>query len=136
MAAIAFETARTFRADIQNPKSKATGLIQFMPSTAKSLGTTIAALKRMTRNEQLDYVEAYFLPYVGRLRDLNDLYMAILWPAAVGKPASYVLFSQPAKAHDLNRGLDANDDGTVTKTEAANRVHRHLIEGLRDEFRG
>jgi hypothetical protein len=62
--------------------------------------------------------------------------MAILWPAAVGKPASYVLFSQPAKAYDLNRGLDANDDGTVTKTEAANRVHRHLIEGMRDEFRG
>jgi hypothetical protein len=35
MAAIAFESARTFRADIENPLSGAVGLIQFMPATAK-----------------------------------------------------------------------------------------------------
>ena len=73
----------------------------------------------MTPVEQLDYVERYFAPYRGKLRDLSDLYMAILWPKGVGKPASYVLFSQGSREYQQNRGLDANNDGVVSKTEAA-----------------
>ena len=136
MAAMAFESARTFSADIVNKASGATGLIQFMPKTAESLGTTTAKLAAMTAVEQLDFVETYFLPHAGKLGDLNDLYMAILWPKAIGKPASFVLFAAPEKAYQLNRGLDANDDGAVTKAEAANRVQQHLIEGMRAELRG
>jgi hypothetical protein len=136
MAAMAFESGRTFRPDIKNPISGATGLIQFMPKTAQSLGTTTQKLAKMSAVDQLDVVEAYFAPYVGKLHDLSDLYMAILWPRAVGKPASYVLFASPTKAYTSNKGLDANDDGSVTKVEAADRVHQHLIEGMRDEFRG
>ena len=136
MAAMAFESARSFRADIVNPASGATGLIQFMPKTAESRGTTTAKLAAMTPVEQLDVVEQYFLPQAGRLGDLNDLYMAILWPKAIGKPASFVLFAAPEKAYQLNKGLDANDDGAVTKAEAANRVQQHLIEGMRAELRG
>src|SRR5262245_63745597 len=45
MAAMAFESGRTFRADIENPLSGAVGLIQFMPATAKGLGTSTSALK-------------------------------------------------------------------------------------------
>jgi len=136
MAAMAFESARTFRPDIQHPSSKATGLIQFMPRTAKSLGTTTAKLKKMSAVQQLDFVEAYFKPYTGRLKDLDDLYMAILWPKAVARMASYVLFADPERAYRLNRGLDENHDGAVTKAEAANRVQQHLVEGLRQELRG
>ena len=44
MAAMAFESMRTFSADIQNPSTHATGLIQFMPSTAKALGTSHPSL--------------------------------------------------------------------------------------------
>ena len=90
----------------------------------------------MTPVEQLDYVERYFAPYRGKLRDLSDLYMAILWPKGVGKPASYVLFSQGSREYQQNRGLDANNDGVVSKTEAASRVQQHLIEGLREGLRG
>jgi Transglycosylase SLT domain len=136
MAAMAFESGRSFRPDIQNPYSKATGLIQFMPTTAKSLGTSIEALKRMSATRQLDFVEKYFSPYVGRLKDLDDLYMAILWPRAVAKPASYVLFAAPANAYKFNKGLDANVDGSVTKAEAAMRVREHLVEGMREGLRG
>jgi len=95
---MAFESMRTFSASIQSPHTKATGLIQFMPSTAKALGTSIDALKRMTPLAQLDYVRIYFEPYRGKLRDLSDLYMAILWPKAVGKPLSYVLFAKGSTA--------------------------------------
>ena len=73
MAAMAFESARTFSPRIENPYSGAVGLIQFMPSMARGLGTSTAALKRMTALAQLDYVRRYFLPYKGRLKDLNDL---------------------------------------------------------------
>ena len=38
----------------------ATGLIQFMPDTAKGLGTTTDALKSMSVLDQLDYVDKYF----------------------------------------------------------------------------
>lgn len=136
MAAMAFESARTFSPAIQNPASKATGLIQFMPSTATGMGTSIAALAKMTAVEQLDWVEAYFKPHSGKLRDLDDVYMAILWPKAIGRPASFVLFAQPTRQYAQNKGLDANDDGTVTKAEAASRVQQHLVEGMREEFRG
>jgi hypothetical protein len=136
MAAMAFESARTFSASIQNPTSKAVGLIQFMPSTAKSLGTSTEALKKMTPLAQLDYVRRYFVPNRGRLRDLNDVYMAILWPKGIAKPASYVLFAQGSPQYKQNRGLDADNDGVVTKAEAASRVQQHLVEGMRDELRG
>ena len=45
MACMAWESAETFRANIKNAAgSGATGLIQFMPSTARALGTTAEAL--------------------------------------------------------------------------------------------
>lgn len=136
MAAMAFETGRTFSPSIQNPVSKATGLIQFMPKTAANLGTSTAALATMTANEQLYYVEKYFAPYAGKLNSLEDVYMAILWPRAVGKAASFVLFAEPSRAYAQNKGLDANSDGAVTKAEAADKVRRLLTEGLTDIWRG
>jgi hypothetical protein len=136
MAAMAFESARTFRADIENPLSGAVGLIQFMPATAKGLGTSTSALKKMTPVAQLDFVRRYFLPQKGRLNDLNDVYMAILWPRAVGKPASHVLFVNRSRQYSQNKGLDVNFDGVVTKAEAASRVQQHLVEGMRPELRG
>jgi hypothetical protein len=57
MAAMAFETGETFSPSIKNKASGATGLIQFMRSTAKGSGTTTAALAEMTAVDQLDFVE-------------------------------------------------------------------------------
>ena len=60
LSCMAFETAGTFSPSVQNGKTKATGLIQFMPTTAKDLGTTIEALKAMDFMTQLDWVFKYF----------------------------------------------------------------------------
>lgn len=134
MAVIAFETGRTFRPDIKNAAgSGAVGLIQFMPSTAASLGTSAQALASMSAEDQLRYVYRYLRPYAGRIQSLADLYMAILWPAAIGKPSDYVLFDarrQP-KAYSQNAGLDEDDDATITKAEAVARVQRELDRGIR-----
>lgn len=133
MAIIAFETGRTFSAKTINRRSSATGLIQFMPSTARTLGTTTSKLASMTELQQLAYVERYLRPYSGRLSDLASAYMAVLWPAAVRKPLSHVLFASPSLAYDQNRGLDTDKDGKITKAEAAAKVQRLLLEGMRPE---
>jgi len=60
MAIMAFETSRSFDPSITNRAgSGATGLIQFMPATARDLGTTTSRLALMNAVEQLDYVERY-----------------------------------------------------------------------------
>lgn len=133
MACMAFETGRTFSPSVKNPGSSATGLIQFMAATARGLGTTTAKLSQMTALEQLDYVERYFRPNAHKIRSLEDMYMAILWPRAVGAPLEYILWKTGTRAYAVNRGLDRNRDGRVTKLEAALKVREQLEEGLKPE---
>lgn len=132
MAAIAWESGRTFDAAVKNMAgSGATGLIQFMPKTALALGTTTAALARMSAEDQLNYVYKYFLPYKGRLKNLGDLYMAILWPAGVGRPDSFVLWERGKHptTYRQNAGLDLNRDAAITRGEALAKVTGLLAEG-------
>lgn len=140
MSCMAFESAETFSPSVRNRVSNATGLIQFMPYTAPKLGTSVDELARMTAEQQLDYVAKYFKPYKGKLKTIDDLYMAILWPKAVGKPSSYVLFdtNSPAtvKAYAQNKGLDADKNGQITKAEAAAQPRLKLKKGLTAAYVG
>jgi hypothetical protein len=125
-AAISFETGGTFSPSITNGAgSGATGLIQFMPETAQGLGTSVEALAGMSQEEQLNWVEKYFGPHRGKLHNLEDVYMAILYPVAVGEDNNYALFTGGIE-YDQNSGLDTNKDGVVTKQEAAGKVREHL----------
>jgi hypothetical protein len=126
---MAFETGGSFSPSQKNMAgSGATGLIQFMPSTAEGLGTTTDALAQMSATEQLDYVEKYFSPYKGKLNSVADAYMAVLWPKAVGKPMDYVLFTEGTTAYTQNKGLDLNKDGNITKEEASHKVRKFVGE--------
>jgi len=136
MAAMAFETGESFSPSIRNKMSGATGLIQFMPKTAASLGTTIDALAAMSAVDQLDFVRKYLNPFKNRMKTLSDVYMTILFPVAVGKPEAQVLFKKPSKTYEQNSGLDVNKDGQVTKGEAAAKVQAKLSKGLGADFRG
>jgi hypothetical protein len=132
MAAMAFETGGSFSPSEKNKAgSGATGLIQFMPNTAIGLGTTTAALAKMSAEDQLDFVAKYFDRQKGKLHTLEDVYMAILLPTAVGKTDNHVLFQKPSTAYDQNKGLDLNNDGQVTKAEAASKVRERLVEGMK-----
>ena len=115
MAVINFETAGTFSTSVQNPFSNATGLIQFMPATALSLGTSIDALKLMGFLEQLRWVERYYAPYRGRVKSFVDLYLATFFPLAIGKPDNWVLRTSkiPAKRIAYQNPV-FNDGGQVT----------------------
>lgn len=132
MNCMAFESAETFRSDIKNAAgSGALGLIQFMPSTAKGLGTSTDQLAAMTPESQLDYVEKYFEPYSGKLKNLGDVYMAILWPAGVGKSDDWVLWNQQDRptTYRQNAGLDVNKDGVITRGEAIKKVMEKAVRG-------
>ena len=95
-------------------RTKATGLIQFMPCptcTAEELGTTIDALYKMTGRQQMYYVEKYLLRKAkgapgGRLTSQEDVYMAVFYPKAIGRPDC--IFS--AKVQSQNPGIVTPSD--------------------------
>lgn len=114
---IEFETAGSWSPNIKNPGSSATGLIQFLESTAKGLGTSTAALAGMTRAEQMTYVAKYLEPYKGKIKNFGDLYLAIHYPAAIGKSETFVMYKEGSAEYTANKNLDTNGDGTVTRGE-------------------
>jgi hypothetical protein len=125
LAVMKFETGGTFDPGIKNRAgSGATGLLQFMPSTAKGLGTSTDALAQMSAEDQLEYVERYLSPYKGKLGTLRDAYMAVLYPKAIGKPDWYPIFQQGTKAYTQNAGLDRDKKGMVTVADAVARVQQ------------
>lgn len=132
MGCMAWESGETFSASVRNMAgSGAVGLIQFMPTTAAGLGTSTGALAAMTPEQQLEYVHAYFKPYAGRLNNLGDVYMAILWPAGIGKPDDWVLWDRASRptTYRQNAGLDVNADGTITRGECVAKVAAKLEKG-------
>lgn len=143
MACMAWESGESFAPDKKNMAgSGATGLIQFMPTTAKELGAyrkttlTTATLAKMTAEDQLTWVYWYFRMQIDRhgpITNLEDCYMAILWPGAVGSPVSAPLWTKGKMptTYRQNAGLDSNKDGTITKQEAAGHVRQKLDKGIK-----
>lgn len=125
MAVMSFETGGTFAADVPNQAgSGATGLIQFMPDTARDLNTTTADLARMTPIQQLPYVEAYLDRHHGRIGSLEGLYTSVLAGHPVGPGQD--LFVQGSREYPQNAGLDFNHDGRITSDEATTAVRRRM----------
>jgi hypothetical protein len=132
MACMAWESGESFSPSKKNMAgSGATGLIQFMPSTAVGLGTSTNKLAKMTAEDQLNYVYLYFRPYANKLTNLGDVYMAILWPKGVGKDDTYVLWDkgQSPITFRQNAGLDVNKDGRVTRAECLSKIKQKLDKG-------
>lgn len=114
----------------KNPNSSATGLIQFTEATAKGLGTTTSALKKMSAEEQLVYVEKY-LANTKRNANLKDndkitastLYTMVFLPSKVNKN---VITNAGEAYYEHNKGLDINKDGVITKDELGQRVKNFM----------
>lgn len=137
MTCMAFESGETFSPSVRNAAgSGAIGLIQFMPRTAADLGTNAMALATMTAEQQLEYVWRYFKGHRGRIHSLSDMYMAILWPLAMGQPDSFVLWDQGKRptTYRQNSGLDGNNDLVITKGEAASKLYKMLAKGMQADI--
>lgn len=136
MAVMGFETGYTFSPAARNPGSSATGLIQFLQASAIGLGTTTARLARMTAVEQLDYVEKYYKSVAaGRVRNLGDAYLAVLFPPGVGRPDTYVMWKRDTgpyqREYAANSGLDREKKGYITRGDAVSVVNESYREGGR-----
>lgn len=116
--------------DFERSKYRATGLIQFMPKTAKHLGTSTQELFKMNNVQQLDYVYKYFLPAKGKLKSFEDLYLYTFYPISVGKPDDYIIGSERgldyAKKIVQQNPLDINKDGHITVAEFKEFVYRKI----------
>ena len=113
----------------QNKQGGASGLIQFMPATARMLGTTTDELRQMDAVQQLDYIYRYY-KYTG-VGDgsVGDLYMATFMPKYIGYPDNHVLGAKGAegfsgKVYAQNAGLDRNKDGLITVGDVKTSVQR------------
>lgn len=136
MACIAFETSGSFDPTKQNMAgAKYFGLIQFGDMAAADLGTTTAALIKLSQLQQLDWVFAYFDMWAKRGKvctQLEDFYLTIFYPAAVGKAADTVIFRQGTdpKAYKQNGGLDINKDDVITVGEINERIYQMYFQGM------
>ena len=113
------------KANAKNPNGGATGLIQFMPSTAKMLGTTTDELARMTPTQQLDYVEKFFntikkqAGMEGKQLSGADLYSLVFLP---GRANRSVLTQSGENYYSANKGLDLDKNGDISKADLQRRV--------------
>lgn len=125
---ISFETAGTFSPSIVNRAgSGAFGLIQFMPQTAKNIlgtATTDEAVRQgiaMSFGEQLTRM---VIPYFkGRkMTSLEDVYLAVFYPAAMNKPGSWVIGAAPGAVYTQNAGFDKSRKGYITRDDVTSRL--------------
>ena len=93
-----------------NPQSDARGVIQWMPKTRKALGMPDPFPETLT--DQAPWVASY-LSRLGAIPK-GDLYLAIFYPAALGKPDDTVLFKVGTKGWKQNPGLRTGGDGPIT----------------------
>lgn len=101
-----------------NKVSNAVGLIQFVGSTARGLGTDSYRIKKMSYKEQFDLVEKYLLnvknQYNVNLNNPYTLYLAVFNPSWLNKLETSKL---PDKFMRGNENLDMNKDGELSKKE-------------------
>ena len=116
LACMANETGATFDPAITNSLGY-TGLIQFGKAAASDLRTTTDALRQLNRADQMDWVLKFFqlqsLTQKAPAPKLQDLYLCIYWPAAVGKPDNFIINAADSKQAQSNKGLQAAD-GSIT----------------------
>lgn len=141
MAVMYHESAGTFSPSKRNPSSGATGLIQFIGSTAAGLlgikntkdgrAQALQRMASMSQLEQLDYVEKY-LAAKGPMRSLDDVSSAV-FAGHVADPGE-VLFRQGSDAYDKNTGTDKNKDGAITAEEVWGPYRRAYKKGTGREY--
>jgi len=107
-----------------NPKTYATGLIQFMPKTATKLGTSVFDLYYMNIENQLKYMDKYLEKFLKgkQVNNFTDLYLVIFYPYAITKEDNYIIgMEKSAKYAEIvaqkNKIYDINNDGFITKYE-------------------
>lgn len=134
-----------FDPQARNASTGATGVIQFIPSTARMLGTTVDDLFQMSFQQQLPYVAKFYennrCTGPG-FEDPGELYVCTFCPAIKGKPEDFVVGEEGVTdvvspcatsasmdtVYRQNRGLDVDGDGVLTAGNVRDKARRRLSE--------
>jgi hypothetical protein len=130
MIVMELETAGKFDPSITNSLGY-TGLIQFGRDAAKEVGTTRNALRNMDALEQLDYVYKYLKKFAGKMNRLPDVYLAVFFPVAIGKPAGWTLEARnlpPERVGKWNPLFDVDKDGVIQVWEIEKKLRLRIPE--------
>lgn len=124
-AAIAIESG--WNPAALNPKSKAAGLIQFMPFVLAAMGWSGSPedFAKLSAEQQAPFVGKHFAGIGKKWRIAGDTYLAIAAPAFVGAPSSTVVYAKGSKAWDQNP-LWRGPDGEIT----AGSIRQLLLERM------
>ena len=113
-AVISFESSGSFSPNARNPKSSATGLIQFMAGSGGTkgqyYGMTRDQFGSLSFGEQMKYVERYFKERGFRADKKQDV--ANLYTAVTGYG-----YRKGTPAYDLNSMWDVNHNNVIDKGE-------------------
>lgn len=115
---ISFETGGTFSPSKRNPKSSATGLIQFMEGSGgtkgKYYGMSRDKFGSLSFDEQMKYVEKYFKDRSGRFKAGNEAQNTTgdVYGAVTGYG-----YKKGSREYELNKVWDSNKNGVIEKGE-------------------
>lgn len=132
-----FHSESGVNAQARNP-SGATGIIQFMPDTARALGTSTDAIYKMNKTQQLTLVDQYFaMSKLPKGATAGQLYATVFLPAYNRKSENFVI-ARPNGPNDAgktnpkwytqNAGLDVNRDGVITIADLGLRLSKKRQE--------
>lgn len=115
---ISFETGGSFNPAAKNPKSSATGLIQFMSGSGgtkgKYYGMSRDQFSSLSFDDQMRYVEKYYKDRDARFKPGNEKNNSVgdVYGAVTGYG-----YKRGTEAYRLNRVWDSNKNGVVEKGE-------------------
>ena len=124
---------------IQNKSTRATWFIQFMPDTAKALGTTVEELKNLSPLSQLDYVEKF---YQGKkdYSSFKELYLQTFFPVArkyMDDP-NYVFETRGVSRYQIakqNPGIAPKGSTEITMRDFDNYIAGIVDKNVPEEFK-
>lgn len=118
LLAVAFKESSLNPASV-NRTSGASGLIQFMPATARALGTSVEAIRAMTPEQQAPLIERYLRQAgVKAGSNLEQIYAAV-FAGSASKTGQVLYSASDGAAYRNNIGLDLDRNGEITSGEAA-----------------
>ena len=124
-----------FNPKAQNPDTNAAGLLQFKPEVAERYGTTVDKILKMSRVEQMRYVDMYLKDTLPKNPSLGQLYTSTLMPAYASESPDFELMAKDARygsgnaqMYSRNEGLDINKDGVITIKELGPRITGKMKE--------
>jgi hypothetical protein len=123
-----------FNPAAKNPKGSASGLIQFIDSTAAQLGTTTPQIRAMSAEEQLPLVEKFFETSLrGKIPERpEDYILSVLGrPSLIGKPDNTPVFTKGSNEYAANSQLDLDSNGVITVGET-----RAYMQGVLSRAKG